>query len=238
LLASPAPGASSGGPAGARTGSAAGQAGVGASTTAPRGVTRSIVTAPPASTAASLPRSASGQVVVPDTVLPDAADLPQVGLRRTSDTGNRVPAGALSAADTCGTAPSGRPAAAGSRAVALEHRTAATSTSWLLGGTVRVFRADGASRNVAAADRLACTDAVTVTGADEAAIGHGTADAQGRTHWYGLVRVGRTISEVRLVVPKGGAAGRADVVRIVRLAGGRLVASGFAAAAGADPGLR
>lgn len=187
--------------------------------------------------AVGLGRTASGQVVIPDDALPTAGDLPRLTLARTSDTANRTPAPVPAAQDTCGILLSGTPEAAGSREVVLEQRTGVESAWWVLTGTVRVQARDGAATYLSAVRRLRCVEPVSVLTADAALVGR-FRDEANRIHWYGVVRVGRTVSEVRLVAPSGNAPSRDEIERLLRAAAGRLADSGLVQAAETDPALR
>jgi hypothetical protein len=183
----------------------------------------------------AMPEAAAGPTPVPDAALLTAADLRAATLRQTSDTSYPGPVPAAATADTCGSTLDPVPAAFG-RARVLERRTGSSSaTWWLLGNTVRVFAGDGAREYVAAASGLSCVTGVAVQGADLAVVGHGGTDAQGRTHWYAGARVGRVVTEVRLVVPSGSRITRTDVVGLLASAAQKVTSSGLPATAGVDP---
>lgn len=184
-------------------------------------------------------RVAGGVASVPDDALLTAADLAAAGLPRpaarpTSDTSYSGPVPAAPPAETCGAALVGVPAAAFGRVAVLDGGTA---EGWLLGSTVRVFAGTGAQDYAAVASRSGCLAPVTVAGADSAAVGAGPRDSQGRTHWYGVARVGRVVTEIRLLTPRGSGTDRADVVRLLTASVGRVTSSGLVAAAAGDPAL-
>jgi hypothetical protein len=189
---------------------------------------------------APLPRTSSGAVAVPAGALLSAADLRPVStlpVTPSSDTGNASPAPAIAAADVCGRVPAGMPAPQGSRAVTFE-RAPGTVSGWLISSGVRVFRGSDAERYLATLrGQQNCLAGSSVAGADAAAIGHGPADAQGRTHWFGAAATGRTVTEVRLVVPPGAGVTAAKIRILLTTGAGRLGSSGLAAAALADPSL-
>jgi len=184
----------------------------------------------------------ASSVVVPDAALVASADLTAAGLtgvtlRSVSDTTYSGPVPAVPAADACGTArAAGQPEALGRTAV-LGSGPASSASSWLLTGTVRVFAGAGAPSYVSAASRLGCVSGVAVPGGGSGVVGRGAADASGRTHWYGAARVGRVVTEIRLVVPRSAAVEEGDVARLLRTAAGRVTSSGLAAAADTDPSL-
>jgi hypothetical protein len=169
--------------------------------------------------------SASGAVTgIPTTALLTGADVTQVVLDQTTD---RAPAPAVPAADSCGRTASGSPTAVASRSVTFERRQGAAGSWWLLGDTVRVFSGSGAGQYLAGAATLGCSG-LALSGIGDAAVGgHGAADAQGRTHWYVVVRVGVAVSEVRFVVPRGSGVTADDARRLVGIAADRLTASGL-----------
>jgi hypothetical protein len=179
---------------------------------------------------------AAARLPVPDGALLVARDLPQVTLATTSDTANRQPAGATPASATCGRSLPAASPAAGSRARTLELRSGPASTWWLLGSTVRVFPGTGARSYLAAAHRLPCASGAPGVG-DDAVSSRGQVDASGRTRYYAVLRVGRTISEITLIAPKGASAAGPDLTRLLGVAAGRLDSSGLAASAAADPAL-
>jgi hypothetical protein len=183
---------------------------------------------PDAASRPALP-SVTARVSVPDTALLTAADLPGITMRRTSDTLDG-PVPAAEAADTCGSVLVTELSEIGGRAVVFEQRGDVTPSGWLLGSTVRVYSSGGAGSYLAAARRLVCLSPVVVAGADEALVGQGRPDVQGRVHRFAVVRVGRVVSEVRLTVPLGATGADRDMLRLVRLAGQRLTSSGLAAA--------
>jgi hypothetical protein len=187
--------------------------------------------------AGPLTRTATGQVVVPDGALLTAADLPQVALTRSADSANRAPAGATPAAATCGVSLAVPAGAAGSRAVTYQRRVGAGSAWWQLTSAVRVYPGTGATAHLVAANRLPCASGVAWEYGDGAMTTTGQVDAQGRTHYYAVVQTGRTVSEITLVVPRGGRATATDLQRLLSVAAGRLQTSGLAAAAASDPAL-
>lgn len=189
------------------------------------------------STSQGASRTTGGQVAVPDGALLGPADLPQGTLRRTADSGNRAPVAVATAPERCGGALGEVPLSAGSREVVFEERTGAVASRWLLGSTVRVFAGDRAEQFVSAVARLDCVSSVTVLLGDEALAGQGRPDSQGRSHWYGVVRVGRVVSEVRLIVPSGESVSQNEATRLLRVAAERVTTSGLAASAASDPGL-
>jgi hypothetical protein len=175
------------------------------------------------------------QVPVPDGALLVAGDLPQAGLGLGSDTANKQPAAPSPASATCGRSLPAPPAA-GSRAVTFQRRSGPAATGWQLGSTVRVLPGTGAATYLAAARRLPCAAVVAQVG-DGAAGSRGQRDSTDRTHYFAVVRIGRTISEITLIVPKGGPAAGPDLNRLLSVAAGRLNSSGLAARAAADPAL-
>jgi hypothetical protein len=190
----------------------------------------------PATGGTSAPEVAAGAPQVPDAALLTAADLRAATLRQTSDTSYLGPVPASAPADTCGTALDPVPAALG-RARVFERRTGSSEAWWLLGNTVRVLAGDGAREYAAAGSGLGCVTGVVVPGTDLAVVGHGGPDAQGRTHWYAGARVGRVVTEVRLVVPSGSGITRTDVAGLLTSAAKKVTSSGLVAAAAADPAL-
>lgn len=191
----------------------------------------------PATGGPSVPAAAAGAPQVPDAALLTAADLRAVTLRQTSDISYPGPVPAAAPADTCGAALDPAPAAFG-RVRVFERRTGPSPLAWwLLGNTVRVLAGDGAREYAAAASGLSCVTGVTVPGTDQAVVGHGRPDAQGRTHWYAGAQVGRVVIEVHLVAPTGSAITRTDVVGLLTSAARKVTSSGLPAAAEADPAL-
>lgn len=183
------------------------------------------------------PTAALPTAVVPAGAMLTAADLPKASLRPVSDIeyAGEVPLPA--AADTCGIALTGAPGSAYGRAAVLESPGAATAGRWSLGSTVRVFAADGADTYVGAASRSGCVASVVAPGADQALLGSGRPDAAGRVHWYAAARVGRVVTEVSLLAPRGSGIGRSDVLRLLTSAATRATSSGLAPSAAADPAL-
>jgi hypothetical protein len=212
-------------------------------TTTPRALASA---SPSAEAVIPLSPAAAAPLPVPDGALLLPGDLPQVTLTTTSDTANRQPAAATPGSVTCGqplttsstSSTSATPLiAAGSRTVTYQRRPGpATSTWWQLSSTVRVFPAAGAAGYLGAAHRLACAIGAAGFG-DDAITSAGRPDSAGRTQYYAVVRVGRTVSEVTLIVTRGGAANGTDLRRLLAVAAGRLNSSGLAATAAADPAL-
>jgi hypothetical protein len=185
-----------------------------------------------ASSTTSSPSDASRSAALPRTVpigaVLIAADLPRVALTRTSDTGSSRSVPATAAADTCGRPLTGLPAAAAAaRAVVYERRVGPSTGWWLLASAVRVYPGAGSSAYLQAVAALPCAAAAPAGVGDGVVVTKGQVDSRGRTHWYGVVRVGRAVSEVRLVVPRGGNATAADLERLLRVAAGRLASSGI-----------
>ena len=118
-----------------------------------------------------------------------------------------------------------------------QQKVGAGSTWWQLTSAVRVYPGGGAAAFLAAAGGLPCAGGVSVSSGDGATTTTGQVDAQGRTHYYAVVRVGRTVSEITLVVPRGGRATASDLQRLLGVAAGRLQTSGLAPAAASDPAL-
>jgi len=185
---------------------------------------------------AALQRTPAGAVAIPDAALLTGADLlPATGgpLAAASHTRNVTPAPGVTGADVCGAAPAA-PAVAGSRAATFQRTTGG---SWTAATTVRVYAGTGAAGYLHLFTAQSCLRGVTVDGS-AGRVGHGTVDAQGRTHWFAVAAVGRTVTEVRLVTPRGTTTGEGVVVGLLSDAVGRLGSSGLAGAASSDPGLR
>jgi hypothetical protein len=175
-------------------------------------------------------------VPVPDGALLVPQDLPQVALTSTSDTANRQLAGATPDSATCGQSLPAPSAAVGGRMVTYQRHSGPAPTWWLLSSTVRVYPGISAQTYLAAAHRLACATTSPGVG-DDALRFMGRLDSTGRTHYYAVVRVGRTVSEIILIVPRGGQATGSDLTRLLAVAAGRLKSSGLVASAAADPAL-
>jgi hypothetical protein len=201
-----------------------------------------------------LARTATGPIVIPSAAMLGAPDLSAAAARLepstspgpavsvVADSANRQSAPATSAATTCGQSLAGLPpGAAGSRGVTFQRKDGTSASSgWVLSSTVRVYPGAGAAAYLAAAVKLRCAVPVPIVGlvGDGSAITSGRPDAHGRIGYYAVVRSGRTITEIALLIPAGVAGqGIEDVARLMAIAADRLNRSGLAAAASADPAL-
>lgn len=205
---------------------------------APSGVQTPAATPAPSSPA-TLSRTATGAVVIPAAALltvADAGPVTSVTLPVADDTANVTSPVFPAAADACGTAPSGLPAEAGGRSVTFQQ-PAGTSTGWLFGSTVRVFKGTDAAAYLTALTRQECLAPLLVTGLSGALLGQGAPDAQGRVHWLAVGVDERAVTEVRFVAPRGAVVRASGVETVLATAARRLAASGLAAGAAGDPSL-
>jgi len=204
-------------------------AGSGAAGPVPPGTATPLAVTVPPPGAAQAPRpSGGGPAAVPETALLQHEDVGSslMGpfVSTTADDGT---APALTPADVCGTPLPAPPPQAGARGVDLRGRVTVVSV-------VRVLPGDGAGSYAAALLAQPCLR--RTSGAfDEGASGHGPADAQGQVRWFAFARSGRTLVEVRVVVPAGNGTGAAEVATLLSAAVRRDAA--FAGQAAADPAL-
>jgi hypothetical protein len=184
----------------------------------------------------ALSYGASGQAIIPDGALLTKRDLSPRPLVRTSDTGNLTEVPPPRPTDTCGVQLVGLPRAVGSREVVFGQR-AGSPSQWSVSDVVRVFAADGSRKYLEEVERLGCVEPVAVLTGDAATVGR-FRDSGGAHRWYGVVRVGRTVSEIKLTAPAATAPSRNEVEQLLRAMADRLTISGLAGAAETDPALR
>ena len=184
------------------------------------------VTVPPPG-APQAPHPSVGGTAVPGTALLRIEDVMSLMGAFASTTANNGEVPALTPADVCGVPLPAPPPQAGARGVDWRGRVAVESV-------VRVLPGDGAGSYAAALLAQPCLR--RTSGAfDEGGYGHGPADAQGQVRWFALARAGRTLVEVRVVVPTGDGTGAADVAALLATAVRRDAA--LARQAAADPAL-
>jgi hypothetical protein len=188
---------------------------------------------PSASTAARLPRTRDGLVIVPDEALLAGSDLPDLRVTETYDGPQYVKVPTTSTS-VCATEPLGLQYAVGGRSIMLAERDD-NSDQWSLSSAVRVFGQAGAKDQIRWLQRNLGTCAGTwgdLTAVDVAAIGDGAALAYSTTTSprtvmvLAAVRSGRVTSGFQLFVPPAAAATDQERVRLAVSEGTRLLGAG------------